>query len=186
MTKNQIDYWNLQELKRSNMARESETASHNREMEQQGRAGLAESKRHSLATESEATRHNYQTEALGSQDLLERSRSNRANEANTRQRNAIEANKVSETQRSNMANESIGRSNATTNLLGARAKGVEASTNAGNLIVRQRAQEETERSNRAQEMLKSEEIGARTASDIVGTLGNFFGRVLGRRSTYGQ
>lgn len=186
MTKNQIDYWNLQESKRANLARESETAKHNREVEKQGRDTIIETVTHNRNSERETAGHNRATEAQSSLDLLERSRSNRANEALTAQRNVNESNRLIETTRSNLANEAIGRSNASSNLVGANTKRIEAANNTGNLIVRQRAQNETERANRASEALRSEEIGAKTATDVLGTLGNFFGRIIGRRSTNGR
>lgn len=92
MTKNQIDYWNLQEVKRNNQRQWEETQKHNRNTEaetnrsnraredqarldyyetqrsnmareDQNRRNLVEQQRHSLATESEQQRSNLATEA---------------------------------------------------------------------------------------------------------------------------
>lgn len=70
MTSNQIAYWNLQEAKRSNVARETETSRSNRAKE-------GETSRHNVAQEyidrsrvsvdrdklAETSRHNLKTEA---------------------------------------------------------------------------------------------------------------------------
>lgn len=92
MTKNQIDYWNLQEVKRNNARNWKENQLHNRnveaethrantareyqermnlvetnranlEREAQNRRSLDEQRRHSLATETENQRSNLATEA---------------------------------------------------------------------------------------------------------------------------
>lgn len=62
MTGNQINYWNLQENKRHNVATEGETY------------------RHNVVGETETERHNRATENFSMQDLAERSRHNVAEE----------------------------------------------------------------------------------------------------------
>lgn len=60
MTANQINYWSLQETKRSNLAREEET----------NRSNLAKEKetnRSNLASEFETNRHNLVSEGIGQQ-----------------------------------------------------------------------------------------------------------------------
>lgn len=61
MTRNQIEYWNLQELKRSNAAKE-----------QQAKAELEEKRRSNLATETESARTNKARENLESQNIASR------------------------------------------------------------------------------------------------------------------
>lgn len=122
MTSNQLRYWELQEAKRANRAKERETRRANRANErltrnyQQGTldlraqelaetvrrnlAGesislgtLAESQRHNVAYEHESARHNLATEGLTSRQLN------------------IETEKLSETIRSHKASESISLQN---------------------------------------------------------------------------
>lgn len=62
MTGNQINYWNLQEMKRSNLAKEQET------------------KRSNVAKEQETARSNRQQEELKYQQNAEQRRSNYRNE----------------------------------------------------------------------------------------------------------
>lgn len=77
MTTNQINYWNLQELKRANRQKELETAKHNREVERLqdvtssrtynvGLGNLAETSRANKTKEQELNRHNIATEMLES------------------------------------------------------------------------------------------------------------------------
>lgn len=80
MTQNQINYWNLQELKRHNVVGEGET------------------NRHNLVTERETGRHNLATENIDISKLAETSRHNRAGEK-------IEAGKLSESARHNLVSE---------------------------------------------------------------------------------
>lgn len=98
MTHNQIDYWNLQEQKRSNVAQEIET------------------QRSNLAREHETNRHNVETEKFNISQLAEQSRSNRVNEAlkaqaqNEQARHNVtsemqEANKLQEQQRHSAVSE---------------------------------------------------------------------------------
>lgn len=118
MTRNQIEYWSLQETKahnqrtwsetvRSNKAREREIYRHNRETEDLGNRNLLEITRHNRATEllgqdqlSEQRRSNLARE-------LETRRSNMANEALAKQRNYLTDYQNREVSRSNRANEAI-------------------------------------------------------------------------------
>jgi hypothetical protein len=76
MTKVQIDYWQMLEGRRHNMAYEEETRRHNMAMEEQAGRELVETARHNLATESltgsdiaEKTRHNKATESVSKGQL---------------------------------------------------------------------------------------------------------------------
>lgn len=118
MTSNQIRYWELQETKRANRARERETRRTNKanetltreyqqgtldirgqELEETIRRNLAgesislqtlgENKRHNIAYESESARHNLASERLSAKQL------------------SLEQDKLSETIRSHRASESI-------------------------------------------------------------------------------
>lgn len=115
MTRNQIEYWNLQESKRANQAKESETGRHNLATESEtGRHNqvqegidlghLNESVRHNRVTESETKRHNVAGEQ-------ETSRHNRVTETETNRHNVvsegIDLGKLSETTRHNRATEGI-------------------------------------------------------------------------------
>jgi inorganic pyrophosphatase/exopolyphosphatase len=95
MTRNQLEYWNLQETKRHNAATEGETGRHN--VAEEG-----ETKRHNVMSESEMQRHNMRTEMQTDTNLLETQRHNIATEGYTKQ-------SVAETQRANRASESIRR-----------------------------------------------------------------------------
>lgn len=121
MTYNQIAYWNLQETKRSNLAREAETARSNRAQEAEAiRANMArewETNRSNLARESETARadrayetetkrHNQVSEALGWKQHEENVRANLAREEENRRSNIA---REQETRRSNLANEQIRR-----------------------------------------------------------------------------
>lgn len=83
-TANQIAYWKLQEEKRSNVSRETET------------------NRSNLASEAETNRHNLATEEVASGSLTETIRSNLAKEAETNRANLA---KEAENYRSNVAKE---------------------------------------------------------------------------------
>nr|UDL14567.1 MAG: hypothetical protein [Picobirnavirus sp.] len=127
----------LIETSRSNQAKESETARHNRAVEQQALVDLGikqygaetarlsqqETARSNLARETETHRANVAQET-------ETARANRAREA--------------ETHRSNVANEGIGWYNASTNR-------VNAQTNAYNAETNRLAQQETARANLVRE-----------------------------------
>lgn len=73
MTQNQIAYWNLQETKRSNVAKEQETSRHNVATEK-------ESERHNTVSEGEVGRHNRETERFNISQLQESHRHNVATE----------------------------------------------------------------------------------------------------------
>lgn len=89
MTRNEIEYQNFVEQRRSNLAKEQETAVHNRETESQGRRGLAETERSNRASESETHRSHVTNERLQFGQLLEQQRSNRENESLSAERNAV-------------------------------------------------------------------------------------------------
>ena len=97
MTQNQINYWNLKETQRSNLARETETNRHNVASEKFGYDTLGETKRHNVASENidlsklnETTRHNKVSENIDLSKLYETSRHNQADEANTAYRNKLQ------------------------------------------------------------------------------------------------
>lgn len=109
MTKNQIDYWKLQEDKRNNLQNNQETYRHNKATEDLGNRNYAETRRHNITTERETGRTNLANEAirsagvqLQSQTLAETARHNRATESN-------QLIQLGETARSNKANEAIRR-----------------------------------------------------------------------------
>lgn len=101
MTRNQIEYWNMKESGRHNVATEGETERHNRATEGIDISKLTESQRHNLETErqgsidvatrrmsqQEAVRHNIVSEGQGAVDLN------------------IKAGQLAETQRHNTATE---------------------------------------------------------------------------------
>lgn len=82
MTYNQIQYWNLQELIRSNQAREQETNRHNVAVEN-------ETHRSNVVYERETIRHNKQNEAIGWGNLSELSRHNKATESEAQRHNMV-------------------------------------------------------------------------------------------------
>lgn len=89
MTKNQLEFWGLQETKRANRASEA-----------QKRAELEHKKRYDTSYLSETARSHLANER-------EAYRSNTANEGIKRQSNLISAAGVSESVRSNMAREAL-------------------------------------------------------------------------------
>lgn len=112
MTKNQIDYWNLQETRRSNRAVEAETSRHNVATE-------GETNRHNVATEAldlgklnETTRHNQATEGLGWANLNEAARHNVAQEKLTGMNLNLGIHQLAETQRHNIETEDLAWFNA--------------------------------------------------------------------------
>lgn len=123
MTKNQIDYWNMQEGKRHNQVTERETERHGRATEQLQAGTLEEATRHDLAAESidisklgESQRHNQASEALeqgkidlGRLELSESQRSHRANESLQGVDLNIRAAQQSEAARHNFVNEGLSR-----------------------------------------------------------------------------
>lgn len=111
MTSNQINYWNLQENKRHNIAGEQETYRHNL-------VGEQETERHNRATETfsmqdldEKSRHNQATEKLSNVDLtLEHSRGLRTLEESSRHNQAMEKAEftgLGETMRHNLESEML-------------------------------------------------------------------------------
>lgn len=89
MTSNQIDYWELQESKRSNRANEKET------------------NRHNTTTEKETNRHNVATESIDLSKLAETTRHNKATEGIQSRQNDISLLQLSETSRHNLATEGL-------------------------------------------------------------------------------
>lgn len=85
MTRNQIAYQNYTESVRANKAREGETNRSNLANEQETKrsnlAREAETNRSNIARESEAIRSNMVNEQIKGLELQEKSRSNRANES---------------------------------------------------------------------------------------------------------
>jgi len=108
MTDIQVKYWDLQETKRANRARESETYRHNSATEVQARNELAETIRSHKTVETETQRHDLATEQLTASDLQERARHNRVTEQ-------LDATRIQEQARHNRASESVDRMNAETN-----------------------------------------------------------------------
>lgn len=104
-TKIQVDYWNMQESKRANKARESQQASelgesmrHNRESEAIEYGKLGETRRSNIARETETNRSNLAKEG-------ETRRSNLANEE-------IKYSELGESMRHNQATEETQRASA--------------------------------------------------------------------------
>lgn len=98
MTKNQIAYNELLEAKRSNIARETETARSNR-------ANETETHRANVTRETETARHNQQSESLGFAQLEETKRSNRANESIKAYTAQTDRSALAENMRANLARE---------------------------------------------------------------------------------
>lgn len=98
MTTNQISYWQLQESKRSNLAKEKETERSNRAQEGLEGRKVQETQRHNLVTESETERSNRVQEGIKRDTLTETTRSNKANES-------IKRDTLAETKRSNVVRE---------------------------------------------------------------------------------
>ena len=106
MTANQINYWNLQETKRSNLAREAETQRHNTKVEDYNTGSLLETSRHNQATEGEATRHNVQSENLAFITAAEVARHNKASEGLDRSKINVQQGQLNETIRHNREQDS--------------------------------------------------------------------------------
>lgn len=96
MTKNQIDYWNMQEGKRHNIVTERETERHGRATEQV-----------QVGTLEEAARHNRATESLDISKLGETQRHNQASENIEQGKVDLGRLELSESQRSHLANEAL-------------------------------------------------------------------------------
>lgn len=124
MTTNQINYWSLQERRRSALVTEAETERHNRaveevsrgELEEKSRSNLeqerirwgelAETTRHNSQVESESHRHNVAQERYNAQSLGETVRHNTMTERQA-------ANELAEHSRHNLADEQIRTSQVT-------------------------------------------------------------------------
>lgn len=100
MTRNQIEYWKLQESKRSNAANERETARHNVATE-----GITQT--HYERSDAESERHNRATEGIDISRLAEQSRHNRVTESQTDRQLDISERQTTETERHNRAGETI-------------------------------------------------------------------------------
>lgn len=126
MTRNQIEYWNLQESKRHNVATEVEINRHNVATEGIDLGNLQETQRHNYATEGielgklgETRRHNVATEGISqfeantrNQQVVENVRHNQAVEGFTGTDLSIRSDTLSETTRHNQATEGIERTKA--------------------------------------------------------------------------
>lgn len=140
MTKNQIDFQNLQETKRANLAREAQGL---RQLDIQQQTA-DENVRHNVVSEKEVNRHNLINEDQTEQNLqisrdrlAEDTRHNRSTESMTQQQ-------INEVQRHNIAQENIAgygnviaAQNATTNRINAQASMLNAQTNRGNMLIQQ-------------------------------------------------
>lgn len=192
MTRNQIEYWRLQETERNNRAVEKETNRANlareRETNRSNLAREAETHRTNVAVEKETQRSHLAGEQLTrlqmQQNLFltrldqdERARSNRANEQ-------INLKRVEESYRSNRANEVIARADQRVKEIDAvtrRAGQAEAErANKANEQLRREAQYETQRSNKAQESLKRD-LNAITQSYNQGRLSIDHGNLAQRQ-----
>lgn len=116
MTKNQIDYWTLQENKRHNVSTEEETKRSNQAKEAENfRSNTAretETNRHNVATEqvdigrlNETVRHNKISESQTDVSLAESARHNKALESLQGRDLNIRAQQVAETGRHNVVSE---------------------------------------------------------------------------------
>lgn len=128
MTHNQIEYWNLQETKRHNIAGESETNRHNvvgeNESSRHNQATeaidigkLNETVRHNTVTEGETERHNRETENIGYGQLNESIRHNTVTESIQSMDAQTRVNQLDETIRHNQAVESIDRTGTTSSAI---------------------------------------------------------------------
>lgn len=136
MTHNQIDYWKLQEEKRSNIANETENARHNK------------------AYESEVSRHNIATETLQLGSLNETIRSNKAREGLTAAANA-------EIARHNVASENL---QAGTLGESVRHNQQMEALSEGQLQLGQDTLSESQRHNQATELINAGGIAAKTVT----------------------
>ncbi len=90
MTANQISYWQLQETKRANQAKEAETARHNVIQEGISSGTNIETRRSNLAKEQETQRHNVATEGLSQLQMLNTSNIAAADRASKEQIAALD------------------------------------------------------------------------------------------------
>lgn len=116
MTKNQIDYWNLNrqrladlETARSNRAREAETNRSNLSKERNERDRIANDLTLGRQKMSNESRSISETERSNKARESELRRSNQANEVIRTQENSLKLGNLYETMRSNQANEQIKR-----------------------------------------------------------------------------
>ena len=136
MTHNQIEYWKLQEEKRSNIANETENARHNK------------------AYESEVSRHNVATETLQLGSLNETIRSNKAREGLTAAANA-------EIARHNVASENLQAGTLGESI---RHNQQMEAMSQGQLQLGQDTLSESQRHNQATELINTGGIAARTVT----------------------
>lgn len=140
MTQNQINYWNLQESKRHNVAGEQET------------------NRHNVVTENETNRHNVATEGIDLGKLNETIRHNKASEGLASRGYDIQESQLRETNRHNIATENLGVGQL--NL----GYGQLAATNR-DLDIKSQQQAETARHNQASEILTGTDLNIK--SDVL-------------------
>lgn len=136
MTRNQIEYWNVQESKRHNVTTEGET------------------QRHNVATEYETGRHNRVSESIDLGNLNESIRHNKTTETETNRHNLATEN---ETYRHNVRTE--GQTDMSLNLDAGRL----AETSRANSI-RQQELAEQARHNMAQESLSGVDLNIRAGT----------------------
>lgn len=143
MTQNQIRYWEVQETKRANEARERETVRSNlaqeRENYRHNTAVETETKRSNIAHEDynnrnllELSRHNVASEQLQDFSNRETQRHNRATEGISQQQVSLGYAQLAETVRNNNLNYRVGMLNASANQQNALTNARNASTNARN------------------------------------------------------
>ena len=114
MTANQINYWNLQETKRANQARETEAQRHNVKTEEYSAGNLLETVRHNQAGEQETARHNVQTENAAFMTAAEVARHNKAVENIDANKVKVQQGQLNETVRHNREQDSwLGYANRT-------------------------------------------------------------------------
>lgn len=126
MTRNQIEYWSLQETKRANQAREKEL------------------NRHQVVMEGLQREQTHLTYNLGLRTLGETIRSNQAREAETNRHNLAMEGLQAQQNELGWYNASIAQYNAETNRLNAGTNAYVASIQAGQLAELQRHQQATE------------------------------------------
>lgn len=119
MTRNQIEYWNMKETGRHNLATETETNRSNLAREGIDISNLQETQRHNKAVEGETQRSNVSNENIKRQNLDlgyyqagEVSRHNMATEALTGVDLNIKSGQLAETGRHNIATETVQQTQA--------------------------------------------------------------------------
>lgn len=113
MTRNQIDFWNMKETSRHNVATESEVARHNRVSEAVDLGNLQELSRHNLSTEDVANRNTI----ISKFSAAETQRHNMASEALTGTDLNIKAGTLNESIRHNVVSEGIQQQQADTSAM---------------------------------------------------------------------